>query len=269
MGITNDYGIAPAPMTSDPDPQQGNEGFLAYQEAGVDSFEFHIRGGTHEESAFIPGMTVPALGLASLRGGDLVAWYTAAWMDRWVRCAGSRACKEDADSRLLSDRWRDDERSGQIDANDDPNVFSFYTRSRFDFHTADGAEVVCDDMRAGCPSMQPDGLPPGYDFVADAYTLPSGSAGQGRSCALPQRGSQGGDTPATLPPSAAGDAIRGRGGDDRLRGGLGDDCLYGAGGDDRLAGNPGADELQGGAGSDRLRGGKGAATASVAARAPI
>ncbi len=42
-------------MTSDPDPQRGNEGFLAYEEAGVDSFELQIRGGTHEESAFIPG----------------------------------------------------------------------------------------------------------------------------------------------------------------------------------------------------------------------
>ncbi len=34
-------------MTSDPDPQTGNDGFLAYKDAGVDSFEVHIRGGTH------------------------------------------------------------------------------------------------------------------------------------------------------------------------------------------------------------------------------
>jgi dienelactone hydrolase len=266
MGITNDYGIAPAPMTEDPDPQRGNEGFLAYKDAGVDSFELHIRGGTHEESAFIPGMTVPILGLASLRGGDLVAWYTSAWMDRYVRC-GSGRCEREADSRLLSDRWLDDERSGQIDANGDPNVYSFYTRSRYDFHEAGGREAVCDDMRAGCPSMRPDGLPPGYDFVADAYTLPSGNSGEGAPCALPQRGSPGRDTPSTLPASGAGDAIRGRGGDDRLWGGAGDDCVYGAGGSDRIAGNPGADELQGGgagdrlgggAGSDRLRGGRGA-----------
>ena len=73
--------------------------------------------------------------------------------------------RAEADARLLSDRWRDDERSGQVDANGDPNAFSFYTRSRFDFHTADGTEVSCDDMRTGCATMKPDGLPPGYDFV--------------------------------------------------------------------------------------------------------
>ncbi len=72
-------------MTSDPDPQTGNDGFLAYKDAGIDSAEVHIRGGTHEESAFIPGDTTVYLGLASLRGGDLVAWYTTAWMDRYVR----------------------------------------------------------------------------------------------------------------------------------------------------------------------------------------
>jgi dienelactone hydrolase len=256
MGITNDYGIAPSPMTADPDPQTGNDGFIAYKDAGVDSFEFHIRGGTHEESAFIPGNTTGALGLASLRGSDLVAWYTTAWMDRYVRCAGSRACKADADSRLLTDRWRDDERSGQIDTNDDPNVYSFYTRSRYDFHTAGGSEVSCDDMRSGCGSMKPDELPPGYDFVSDAYTLPSGEPGKG-DCMLPQRGSAGRDTVRTLPPSGAGDAIRGRGGDDRLRGGGGDDCLYGAGGDDALGGQGGGDAIQGGAGDDALSGGGG------------
>ncbi len=86
------------------------------------------------------------------------------------------ACKRDADRRLLSDRWRNDTREKQIDVNDDPNVFSFYTRSRYDFHTASGKEVSCNDMRSGCASMKPDGLPPGYDFVTDAYSLPSGHA---------------------------------------------------------------------------------------------
>ncbi len=256
MGITQDYSIDPTPMTSDPDPQTGNDGFLAYKDAGIDSAEVHIRGGTHEESAFIPGNTTVYLGLASLRGGDLVAWYTTAWMDRYVGCE-TAACKRDADRRLLSDRWRNDTREKQIDVNGDPNVFSFYTRSRYDFHTASGKEVRCDDMRAGCPSMKPDGLPPGYDFVTDAYSLPSGHASGGARCALPQRGSPGTDTPRTLPPSDAGDAIRGRGGDDRLRGGAGRDCLYGAGGGDRLAGGSGGDRLQGGAGADVLSGGHG------------
>ena len=172
MGISNDYGITPMPNTSDPDPQEGTEGFVAYKEAGVDSFEFQIRGGTHEESAFIPGMTVPVLGLASLRGSDLVAWYSTAWFDKQVKCADGSACEADADQRLLTDRWRHDERSGQVDTNGDPNVFSFYKLSRFDFLTSGGAEVTCDDMREGCATMRPDDLPDGYSFVSDAYSAP-------------------------------------------------------------------------------------------------
>ena len=114
LGISNDYGIAPTPNTSDPDPAGGERRLpRPTRTAGVDSMEFHIRGGTHEESAFIPGnMTVPALGLATLRGGDLVAWYTTAWFDHYVKCQGDAACEADADKRLLTDRWRNDARGG-------------------------------------------------------------------------------------------------------------------------------------------------------------
>ena len=266
IGISNDYGIAPTPNTADPDPQTGNAGFAAYKDAGVDSMQFHIRGGTHEESAFIPGMTTVALGLSSLRGTDMVAWYTTAWFDKYVKCAGGSACEAEADRRVLTDRWRADARGGQVDVNGDPNLYSFYRRSRYDLHTAANGEVTCDDMRAGCASMGPDGLPAGYDHVSDAYTAPDRSGGgsgggaggsSGPACALPQLGTDAKDTPATLVPSGSGDAIRGRGGDDRLRGLDGDDCLYGDLGDDRLAGDAGADRLKGGADDDRLVGGEG------------
>jgi Ca2+-binding RTX toxin-like protein len=122
-------------------------------------------------------------------------------------------------------------------------------------------------MRAGCASMAPDGLAAGYDHVADAYTAPTegggdaggGSGGSsGPACALPQLGTDGKDTPATLVPSGSGDAIRGRGGDDRLRGLNGDDCLYGETGDDRLAGDAGADRLNARDGAvDRVKCGPG------------
>lgn len=253
MGISNDYGITPTPNLADPDPEAGNAAVRAYKAAGVDSFQFHIRGGTHEESAFIPGMTVPVLGLASLRGSDLVAWYSTAWFDKTVKCADRSSCEREADRRLLTDRWRNDPRSAAVDNNDDANAFSFYKRSLFDFDLARGGGAVCDDMRAGCASMRPDGLRPGYDFVSDAYSAPSGSAGGGEACALPQRGTDRKDTPATLPPSGSGDAIRGGGGDDRLRGAGGEDCLFGQQGDDRLDGGAGRDELDGGPGDDVLR----------------
>ena len=196
-------------------------------------------------------------GLATLRGSDLVAWYSTAWFDKQVKCAGDPSCEQDADRRLLTDRWRDDLRSGQIDTNDDPNVYSFYRRSRYDFLTAGGDEVACDDMRTGCASMIPDGLPPGYDLVADAYSPLAGSDSRSAPCALPVTGSAANDTPRTLVPSEAGDAIRGGAGDDRLRGLGGDDCLYGDQGNDRLRGDPDDDRLYGGRGRDRLRGGEG------------
>ena len=264
MGISNDYGITPTPNTTDPDPQEKTAGFLAYKAAGIDSFEFVIRGGTHEESAFIPGMTVPVLGLASLRGSDLVAWYSTAWFDKEVKCADGSACEADADKRLLTDRWRDDERSGEVDNNDDANVYSFYKRSRFAFKTSDGTAVSCDDMRTGCDSMKPDGLAPGYSFVSDAYSAPDvpGTTNppppsKSPACGIGQLGTAFNDSPATLPPSDSGDSIRGAAGNDRIKGGGGDDCLYGAKGNDRLKGNDGNDKLKGGTGRDRLNGGPG------------
>ena len=212
LGISNDYGLTPTPYTSDPDPEGKNEAFAAYKAAGVDSMEFSIRGGTHYESSFIPGNTTVVLGTATLRGTDLVAWYTTAWLDKYVKCADGSECEAGADRRLLTDRWRADARGGQVDLAADPNLYSFYFRSRFDLGNG-AAETICDDMRAGCTSMGPDGLPPGYDHVADAYTAPADDSGGGGSggaaCALSQLGTDAKDTPATLVPSGAGDAIRG------------------------------------------------------------
>lgn len=261
LGISNDYGITQTPFSSDPDPQQHNGAFLDYRAAGVDSMQMNIRGGTHFEAAFIPGSFTPIpLGAATLRGNDLAAWYTTAWFDKYVKCPGAAnptACEEKADARLLTDRWRDDAPGAAVDQNSDPNVFSFYFKSRFDFVDAGGTEQVCDDVRMGCTNLAPDGGPVPYSFVADAYDT-SGEPPPGGDCMLPQQGGPGRDTPMTLPPTSSGDAIRGGGGRDRLRGADGNDCLYGEKGSDRLSGGKGDDLLFGGPGRDRLRGGPGA-----------
>jgi dienelactone hydrolase len=263
LGVSNDYGITQQPFTSDPDPQGRNAAFLDYQAEGVDSMQVNIRGGTHFEAAFIPGSFTPIpLGAATLRGNDLAAWYTVAWFDKYVKCPGAgnpSTCEAKADARLLTDRWRDDAPSAAVDPAGDPNVFSFYYRSRFDFVDAAGAEQVCDDMREGCPNMGPDGAPVPYSFVADAFDPKGGEEPPpSAACSLPQQGGGGADRPATLPPTPSGDAIRGRGGADRLRGGDGDDCLYGGRGRDRLRGDAGNDILSGGGTNDRLVGGPGA-----------
>ena len=250
LGMSNDYFLTPEPYTSDPDPQSHDAGFLAYQQAGVDSMQVNTRGGTHYEYSFLPGNTLPyPFGTATLRGEDIAAWYTTAWMDRYVKCQGDAACKADADKRLLTDRWRNDALGGQVDTAHDPNLYSFYLRSRYDLRKGDGTHVICADMRKGCASMGSDGLPAGYSFVADATRPDKGSTGKPKACALPQAGGPENDR---LKGTAAGDALRGRGGDDRLSGRRARDCLYGGAGSDRLRGGKGKDRLSGGHGSDRI-----------------
>ncbi len=174
LGISNDYGIVPLPLnydttpgsfSADPDPDLKSAAFDAYRAANTDSGELVIRGGCHEESAFIPGsVTGPwPLGCGTLRGGDLIAWYTTAWFDKYVKGDPS------ADSRLLTDRWRHDAREAAVDPNGDPNLFSFYFHSPLDVGLSAGGRASCADLRAGCTSLAPDGLPPDYDFVADAH----------------------------------------------------------------------------------------------------
>jgi dienelactone hydrolase len=168
LGMSADYFLVPQPYTSDPNPQSKNVGFEAYRQAGVDSMQANIRGGTHYEFSFLAGNTVPyPFGTATLRGMDMVAWYTTAWFDRYLKGDGT------ADARLLTNRWRNDAREAEIDPNTppDPNLYSFYLRSQYDFHTKKGSHVTCTGtrtMRDGCPGMKPDGGPPNYSFVDDA-----------------------------------------------------------------------------------------------------
>jgi dienelactone hydrolase len=171
LGMSADYFLVPEPYTSDPDPQAKNQGFLAYKHAGVDSMEATIRGGTHYEFSLLPGNTAAyPFGTATLRGMDMVAWYSTAWLDRYVKCQGSARCKRWADRRLLTTRWKHDSRSAEIDPNGDGNMYSFYYRSRYDLRVPGRGGKTCDDMRKGCASMGPDGLPPNYDYFKDATT---------------------------------------------------------------------------------------------------
>jgi hypothetical protein len=38
-----------------------------------------------------------------------------------------------------------------------------------DIELSGGGRASCTDLRVGCASLAPDGLPPDYDFVADAH----------------------------------------------------------------------------------------------------
>ncbi|MEA2451263.1 MAG: hypothetical protein QOG63_3195, partial [Thermoleophilaceae bacterium] len=188
LGMSADYFLPPEPQTQDPPSveqcraaedryEQGtqptqSEGLncksLAsdgYSKRGIDTGELVIRGGSHLDFSFIPNH---AFG-ASLRGADMIAWYTTAWFDKYVK--GDRS----ADRRLLTDRWRRDVQEGEVDPDGDPNVFSFYHPSRLAFTLSDGSRVDCEDLRAGCPALSADdGYPGDYSYATIARTPDSG-----------------------------------------------------------------------------------------------
>jgi dienelactone hydrolase len=159
LGISADYGLPPAPNTGLPEPHAKSTESLAYSEAGVDSGEIVIRGGSHLDFSFIPNQ---AFG-ASLYGPDITDWYTTAWFDKYLKHKAS------ADKRLLSERWREDAEVAAIDPRHDPNAFSFYYLSRLDIHLHGGTKWDCEELREGCPGMVParkDGYHGPYSYFA-------------------------------------------------------------------------------------------------------
>ncbi len=164
LGMSADYYLPPTPNTSLPDPHAKSTQSVAYSKAGVDTGEIIIRGGSHFDFSFIPNAGFGA----SLRGQDLVAWYTVAWFDKYLK--GDRT----ADARLLTDRWRHDAAGAAVDPDHDGNLFSDYYDSRLDLHVA-GHRVVCESLRSTCRQLQPDGLRGDYDVVA-VDTAPDGPA---------------------------------------------------------------------------------------------
>jgi dienelactone hydrolase len=122
LGISADYGLPPTPNLKLPDPAAKATASQAYSAAGVDTGEIVIRGGSHLDFSYIP---LAAFG-ASLRGADLVDWYTTAWFDKYVKGDPS------ADRRLLTDRWRHDATEAHVDPTHDGNALSFYYGSRLE-----------------------------------------------------------------------------------------------------------------------------------------
>jgi len=159
LGMSADYFLTPTPYTASPDPAAKSAGSLAYTKAGVDTGELIIRGGTHYEFSYIPN---PAFG-ASLRGMDLVAWYTAAWFDKYLKGDPS------ADSRLVTGRWRADAPEAAVDPEKDGNLFSFYYPSRLDIGLSGGGRFRCENLRSSC-TLPRDCEPVPFSYLALALT---------------------------------------------------------------------------------------------------
>jgi dienelactone hydrolase len=156
LGMSADYFIPPTPNTSDPQPLAKSTASLEYSKAGVDSGELIIRGGTHYDFDWIPNAGFPA----TLRGADMITWYTTAWFDKYVKGDAT------ADRRLTTSRWRTDAEEAAVDPHQDANMFSFYYPSRLDIGLAGGGRFTCENMRPGCPGMNADdGEPARYSYV--------------------------------------------------------------------------------------------------------
>jgi hypothetical protein len=152
------------PNTSQPSPTAKTTESLDYTKAGADTGELIIRGGSHLDFSFIPNV---AFG-ASLRGADMIDWYTTAWFDKYVKGDPT------ADRRLLTTRWQRDAAEGSIDPNRDPNMFSFFNQSRLSIHRG-GLSFDCEDMRAGCPGLVAnDGVPGVYSYLTLATSPDTG-----------------------------------------------------------------------------------------------
>jgi dienelactone hydrolase len=156
LGLSADYFLPPTPNTSEPNPAAKSTASVSYTQAGVDTGEIIIRGGSHFDFDWIPN---PGFG-ATLRGADLIDWYTTAWFDKYVKGDAT------ADARLLSDRWRHDGAEAAVDPGHDGNMFSFYYPSRLDIRLAAGGRFDCESLRPGCPGLSSaDGYSGSYDFV--------------------------------------------------------------------------------------------------------
>jgi dienelactone hydrolase len=168
LGISADYGLPPTPNTSLPDPTVKAQESKVYSQAGIDTGEIVIRGGSHLDFSWIPNQ---AFG-ASLRGPDITDWYTTAWFNKYLQHQSS------ADNWLLTQRWRTDPVEAGVDPNHDPNAFSFYYYSRLDIHLASGTPWDCENLRDGCPGMVTnDGYSGDYSYIKIDTTPDSASGG--------------------------------------------------------------------------------------------
>ncbi|MDX8150137.1 hypothetical protein SK069_00900 [Patulibacter brassicae] len=161
-----------------------------YSAAGIDTGSIGIRGGTHFEFSYIPLQAFRA----TRRGIDLAAWYTLAWLDKYVKGDPT------ADRRLLSDRWRRDRIDASLDPSGGGNLLSDWSTSRLDVRRADGSRFRCEDLRAGC-----DGQVTDDGQRADWGFLPIATAKDGTPAIV---GGQDGPAAAAPPVPAAAPRLR-------------------------------------------------------------
>ena len=166
LGMSADYFLPPTPNTSDPDPSAKSVQSHAYSDAGVDTGEIIIRGGSHLDFSFIPNPGVRR----DLRGADEIAWYTTAWFDKYVKRDRGRR-REAAHQPLAPRRCGGGRSTPTATATCSPST----TRRAWTSGWPNGQRFTCEDMRPGCGGKltDRDGYTGQYDYVNIA-TSPDG-----------------------------------------------------------------------------------------------
>jgi hypothetical protein len=89
------YFLNPTPSPQAPNPQTHLAAHKKWVEAGIDTYSFTVRGGTHLEWSYIPFIS-----MATAYGRHQIGYYTLAWFDRWLKT--SKRDKSDALARLVT-----------------------------------------------------------------------------------------------------------------------------------------------------------------------
>jgi dienelactone hydrolase len=89
------YFLFPTLSSTAPDPNSSLAGYNLWETAGLDTFMYVVRGGTHIEWSQVPYTSATTYGAAAN------AYYTLAWMGRWVPRSG-KARKRSYDALLAA-----------------------------------------------------------------------------------------------------------------------------------------------------------------------
>jgi alpha-beta hydrolase superfamily lysophospholipase len=145
LSFNADYGLAPAPYLTPPDPELHKQVFATWSAAKVPTYSLTFQGTTHFDYSLLP--TFPATSwcadtsTGACRGGwgrPAITYYTIAWFDRWLKNPSEPGYR-DADARLFNDNGP----QGAV-------KMSFRYRSARDFRDRAGHRQLCLDIRSGC-----------------------------------------------------------------------------------------------------------------------
>jgi hypothetical protein len=89
------YFLNPQPAPQAPDPKAHLGALNKWSAAGLDTYAFSVRGGTHLEWSYIPFIS-----MATSYGRHQISYYTLAWFDRWL--SPDSAVRADALQRLVT-----------------------------------------------------------------------------------------------------------------------------------------------------------------------